>query len=141
MEYQWKSSSLNELPEIAENILSHISNRKLALTGELGSGKTTLIKEICRVLGILEVVTSPTFTILNEYSGKGFRVFHFDLYRIEKIEEIYDLGYEEYLFSNEYVFVEWPDKLEGLLPDFYNLLNIEIPDNRERIYSLHQPAI
>lgn len=136
MENQWTCSSIDELPGIANEILEKLPNRKLAVSGQLGSGKTTFVKEICRQLGIKDNVTSPTFTILNEYAGNGFEVYHFDFFRVEKTEEIYDIGYEDYLYSDEYVFIEWPDKLKNLLPPSYPILQIEILENGDRIYRL-----
>jgi tRNA threonylcarbamoyladenosine biosynthesis protein TsaE len=132
MQINWLCRSEDELPQIASEVLNKSNGRKFAFKGDLGSGKTTLIRQICKVLQVRENVTSPTFTILNEYNGEGFKVYHFDFYRINKIEEIYDLGYEEYLYSNEYVFIEWPEKLDYLLPDDFLKLNIKTKDNRER---------
>jgi len=92
--------------------------RKFAFYGAMGSGKTTFIKAICRQLGATDVVTSPTFALINEYrTGNGESLFHFDLYRINTVEELYDLGYEEYFFSDSIIFIEWPENAEALLPD------------------------
>ncbi len=92
--------------------------RIFALHGPMGVGKTTLIKYLCSRLGVTGVVTSPSFSIVNEYVTTGFdAVYHFDFYRIKKIEEVYDLGYEEYFFSGRYCFIEWPEKLGTLLPE------------------------
>ena len=92
-------------------------HKKFAFYGDLGAGKTTLIKAVCKVLGAKDVVTSPSFALINEYrSACEDLFFHFDLYRIKSIEEIYDLGYEEYFYSDSYCFIEWPEKAEMLLP-------------------------
>lgn len=93
----------------------------------MGSGKTTLIKSICEELGVIDVVQSPSFAIINEYKTKsGESVFHIDFYRIRKKEEIFDIGYEEYLFSGSYCFIEWPELMEDLLPDGVVRIGIDV---------------
>jgi len=111
-------SSLNDLPSVATNFLAHTANKKqFAFYGGMGVGKTTFIKAICAQMEVLEVVTSPTFAIVNEYHTKhGETIYHFDLYRIKKLEELYDLGYEDYLYSDHYCFIEWPEMGEEVLP-------------------------
>ena len=92
-------------------------HKKFAFYGAMGSGKTTFIKAICKVLGAKDLVTSPTFALVNEYmSPCEEKFYHFDFYRIESVEEIYDIGYEELFYSNSYCFIEWPEKAEMLLP-------------------------
>ncbi len=109
---------LNELPAIAVDILrAHPEGRIFALYGEMGAGKTTLIKEICRQLGVKDTVNSPTFSLVNVYNGAAGEVFHFDVYRMKTIEELYDIGYEDYFYSGQYCFIEWPEKIEQLLPE------------------------
>lgn len=128
-----KCRSLEELPEIAEKILS-LQKKKIALSGELGSGKTTLIKELCKKLGYQFDVTSPTFTIINEYEGK-VKIYHIDCYRLKKEEEIYELGLEEIFYSDDFVFIEWPEKIEHVLPDFFCWISISYGKNEvERIF-------
>jgi tRNA threonylcarbamoyladenosine biosynthesis protein TsaE len=91
----------------------------------MGAGKTTLIKALCHALGVNQEVTSPSFAIVNEYDAGGIDlIYHFDFYRIKKIEEVLDIGYEEYLFSGYYCFLEWADKIDELLPDTYVYINI-----------------
>lgn len=91
---------------------------KFAFYGEMGAGKTTFIKAICNKLGAIDTATSPSFSIVNEYhTNQGYKIFHFDFYRIKKLEEAYDIGFEEYFYSNDYCFIEWPDKIESILPD------------------------
>lgn len=93
----------------------------------MGSGKTTLIKSICEELGVIDVVQSPSFAIINEYKTmSGESVFHLDFYRIRKKEEIFDIGYEEYLFSGSYCFIEWPELMEDLLPDSVIRIGIDV---------------
>lgn len=112
--------NLDELQELANDILPIIQHHPVvAFYGKMGAGKTTFIKCICNALEITNTVTSPTFALVNEYhSDKGNVVYHFDFYRINKVEEIYDFGYEEYFYSGNYCFVEWPELAENvLLPD------------------------
>lgn len=118
--------NLGELPEAAEAVAQAAALRPVvALRGPMGAGKTTLIKEICRQMGVSEIVTSPTFSIVNVYlTEDGEPIYHFDFYRIDTPEQAYDLGYEEYLFSGRPCLIEWPEKIEELLPD--DTLNITI---------------
>lgn len=110
--------SLSDLNIIADKFLRLMRDKKVfAFFGPMGVGKTTFIKALCNELGVIEIVTSPTFALVNEYqTGKGDVIFHFDFYRIEKIEEVYDFGYEDYFFSGNYCFIEWPDKVAEILP-------------------------
>ena len=116
MRYTYKAT-LKELDEIAGQIITDAGNHRIfALKGELGAGKTTLIQYLCKKLGVEDVVNSPTFAIMNEYRRlDGEPVFHFDFYRIKSVSEAYDLGYEQFFFSNNYCFIEWPEKIESLL--------------------------
>ncbi|MGM0566454.1 MAG: tRNA (adenosine(37)-N6)-threonylcarbamoyltransferase complex ATPase subunit type 1 TsaE [Bacteroidota bacterium] len=108
----------NELPEVAEKLLeSFPQERVFAFYGKMGAGKTTFIKVMCDMLEVMDVVTSPTFALINEYlTENGSSVFHFDFYRIEKVSEAADIGFEEYLYSGDYCLIEWPEKVESLLP-------------------------
>lgn len=87
-----------------------------AFYGTMGAGKTTFIKAVCEELGVEDVITSPTFAIVNEYSANGQSIYHFDFYRIKKLEEVYDMGYEDYFYSGALCFIEWPELIESLLP-------------------------
>lgn len=111
--------SQNELPEVAREIIESLDGRSVvAFFGRMGAGKTTLIREIAALLGSGDTVTSPTFAIVNQYSaGDGSRIFHFDFYRLDKPEEVFDIGYEEYFYSGDLCLVEWPENVEGLLPE------------------------
>ena len=109
--------TLSELSDIAEKVIQHVSSRILLFYGPMGSGKTTLIKEISRQLGVKDLTSSPTFSLVNEYlSDQDQVVYHFDFYRIEIEDEAYDMGIEEYFDSDAWCFVEWPEKVQNLLP-------------------------
>ncbi|MDE7069428.1 MAG: tRNA (adenosine(37)-N6)-threonylcarbamoyltransferase complex ATPase subunit type 1 TsaE [Alistipes sp.] len=111
--------SRGDLPEAAEAVVEAIGERSVVVfRGGMGAGKTTLIREIVARLGAGDTVTSPTFAIVNHYSGSGGRpIYHFDFYRIDRSEEAYDFGYEEYFYSGDLCLIEWPEKIEELLPD------------------------
>ncbi len=113
----YKNYELDEVRAVAKLILETLKGRILLFYGEMGTGKTTLIKELTKQIGVDEVVNSPTFSLVNEYlSKKGETIYHFDFYRIEDETEAYDMGIEEYFYSNHWCLVEWPDKVENLLP-------------------------
>ena len=109
----------DELRNAADLLLTSFpKNTIFAFYGAMGVGKTTFIQQICKLLGVMDDVTSPTFNIVNEYRCMdGGRVFHMDFYRIREIDEVLDIGYEEYFYSGEYCFIEWPEKVEQLLPE------------------------
>jgi len=131
---RWDCKSLDGLPRVAHQILEQCKSGKIAFFGEMGSGKTTLIQEICKQLGIDETVDSPTFTILNEYHGK-VKINHFDFYRLKSKDELYELGFEEYFYSNDYVLIEWPEKIGDMLPDFFQQIRIELENDGSRSYT------
>ena len=122
---------ISELDDLSKIILNNRKNRDvICFYGEMGVGKTTLIKVICKELGIEDNVSSPTFSIVNEYiSSLGDSVYHFDFYRIKDEEEALDMGYEEYFFKNSLCFVEWPEKVSSLIPE--EALKIKITKNKE----------
>ena len=111
--------SLSELSRVADAVIERLGERRVvAFRAPMGAGKTTLIAEIVAALGSGDVVTSPTFALVNEYdTGEGGVVYHFDFYRIDRVEEAFDMGYEEYFYSDGLCLVEWPEKVEELLPD------------------------
>ena len=119
--------SLETIREAAREFVSQIDERRVfAFYGKMGAGKTTFVKAICEELGVDDVITSPTFAIVNEYGlPDGDSIFHFDFYHIKKIEEVYDMGYEEYFYSGALCFIEWPELIEPLLPDDAVRVNIE----------------
>jgi len=104
--------------------------------GDMGAGKTTLIKSICKELGVKEVVSSPTFSIVNEYAADDRTVYHFDFYRIKNLQEAYDIGYEEYFYSDHICLIEWPEKIAELLPDHYVKIAITALDENTRRLSI-----
>ncbi len=126
---------LSELPTVAKLVLDNSSSRILLFYGAMGSGKTTLIKELANQLGVRDVTNSPTFSLVNEYhTHKGELLYHFDFYRIEKEEEAYDMGIEEYFDRNAWCFVEWPENVENLLPLESVVIKLTInPDNSRNI--------
>ena len=108
---------LDQVHDIAKLILESATNKALLFYGEMGTGKTTLIKELIKQLGVMDIVNSPTFSLINEYlSPDGESIYHFDFYRIEDEDEAYDIGIEEYFSNNSWCFMEWPGKVENLLP-------------------------
>ena len=112
-----KINDLNSIRETAREFIDHMDGRKVfAFYGKMGAGKTTFIKAVCEELGVEDVITSPTFAIINEYSGKDDTIYHFDFYRIKKLEEVYDMGYEDYFYSGALCFIEWPELIEEVLP-------------------------
>lgn len=122
--------NIEQLPEVARNLLDAFSEERFfAFFGKMGVGKTTLIKELCAVLGVKDNVCSPTFAIVNEYSDRDDEpVYHFDFYRLKSVAEAYDIGYEEYFYSGCYCFTEWTEKVEELLPEHYVRVEIEEKD-------------
>jgi len=134
MEKLYTCNSLEHLDGIARQILDDFPGPDLyALYGAMGSGKTTLVKHFCKVLGVIDTVTSPTFALINEYQSESEgSVYHFDVYRITKLEEVMDIGYETYFFSGNYVFLEWPEKINELLPEDYVYISIREKEDGSR---------
>ncbi len=130
-EYTITIKSLEEYPAAAREFIRFMDKGRLfAFYGKMGSGKTTLIKSICEELGVTDTINSPTFAIVNEYEDRdGNTIFHFDFYRIKSIAEVYNMGYEEYLYSNAYCFMEWPELVEELLPE--ECIRVEIEENED----------
>lgn len=131
-------ASLAALPQAAAQLLTQLGERRvLLLNGDLGAGKTTLVQELCRQLGVTEAVSSPTFALVNEYvrttdAGTTESVYHLDLYRLKDVDEALDMGLEEYLYSGHYCFVEWPDVAAGLYPEDALRVRLEAPDDTTR---------
>lgn len=113
-------NSLSNIAEAAKTFVDNIGNNTVfAFYGKMGAGKTTFIKAVCETLGVDDVITSPTFAIVNEYTSAttGDTIFHFDFYRIKKLDEVFDMGYEDYFDSGSLCFLEWPELIEDLLPE------------------------
>lgn len=107
--------------------------RKFAFQGQMGAGKTTFITALCKELEVIDLVSSPTFSIINEYTtGHSEKIFHFDFYRINKTEELYDIGFEEYCYGNDWCFIEWPEKCKEIIPKEFVFVTIEVSDSGER---------
>lgn len=129
-----KIESLDKINETAvEFIRAMGGNTVFAFVGGMGAGKTTFIKAICENLGVEDVINSPTFSIVNEYrSESGELIYHFDFYRINKIEEVYDFGYEDYFYSGSLCFIEWPELIEPILPKDTVTVHITVNDDGSR---------
>jgi tRNA threonylcarbamoyladenosine biosynthesis protein TsaE len=127
----WQISTLKDLDDAADKLLkTYPLNRVFGFFGEMGSGKTTFIKSLCKALGVSENVSSPTFALVNEYADKNQKpVYHFDFYRIEKEQEARDIGIDEYFNSGQYCFVEWSEKILHLLPE--DAVRIHITNQNE----------
>lgn len=126
---------LEQLPKIAKEFLKQTSlHKKFVFYGEMGVGKTTLIKELSLQLGVNDVVSSPTFSIVNEYLTKeDCKIYHFDFYRLEDEQEAFDMGYEEYFFSDAYCFIEWPEKIPNLIEDDMIVVKMHLDENKRVI--------
>ena len=129
------AGGVDDLPTVARDLLSFFPQGKIfAFYGKMGSGKTTFIKSLCEVLEVEDPVSSPTFAIVNEYKSKEQTVYHFDFYRIENLYEAIDMGAEEYFYSGAYCFIEWPEKIENLLPGETVKIQIETLDENKRVF-------
>ena len=130
--------SLDGLKEVAEAVIDSLEGRNVvAFCGAMGAGKTTLISAIMEHLGSDDNVTSPTFALVNQYStDAGDAVYHFDFYRINRIEEVFDMGYEEYFYSGDLCLIEWPELIEDLLPEDAMVVRIEVLSPTERKFSI-----
>ncbi len=129
---------INNIRQAARLFVDNMGkSRVFAFYGKMGAGKTTFIKAICECLGVEDVITSPTFAIVNEYTSEtsGATIYHFDFYRIKKLEEVYDMGYEEYFYGGGICFIEWPELVEDLLPDNATKVTIEEQEDGSRLVS------
>lgn len=132
-----KTYSLSEIETVATNLLPHLTSKVVLVNGEMGAGKTTMIKALCKALNSPDVVSSPTFSLINEYrTASNEPLYHFDCYRIESEEEAYDFGAEEYLHSGHLCFIEWSENIASLLPEESNALMIEKIDATTRKITL-----
>ncbi|MFW0714576.1 tRNA (adenosine(37)-N6)-threonylcarbamoyltransferase complex ATPase subunit type 1 TsaE [Pedobacter sp. N23S346] len=130
-------NDLSALPNAAAQLLAFAGEVKIFIfDGDMGAGKTTFIKTFCQVLGVADVVSSPTYSIVNEYESAKGSVYHFDFYRIKDIQEAYDLGYEEYFYGGGICLIEWPERVAELLPDHLVKVEISIVDENRRVFNL-----
>lgn len=135
-----KITSLDSIEEVAKEFINLMGDDTIfAFYGKMGAGKTTFIKALCKALGVEDEVNSPTFAIVNEYRSETTAelIYHFDFYRIKKVEEVYDLGYEDYFYSGALCFIEWPELIEELLPKDTKKISIEENNDGERIITIN----
>ena len=127
--------NLEHIREAARQFIAEMGDRKVfAFYGSMGAGKTTFVKAVCEELGVEDVITSPTFAIINEYHAEAqdLTIYHFDFYRIKKLEEVYDMGYEDYFYSGALCFIEWPELIEDLLPEEAVMVSITEKEDGSR---------
>ncbi len=129
-----KNYALEELPYIAKEILNNVTSKVLLFYGEMGVGKTTLIKQLCKELTVVDTVSSPTFSLVNEYRTEKdtMSIYHFDFYRIKHENEAYDIGFEDYLYNNQWCFIEWPENVKNLLPLDAVAITISLTEDGKR---------
>ena len=129
------SENLEQIPGLAKEILEYSSpHKKFLFYADMGVGKTTLIKELSLQLGVTDVVSSPTFSIVNEYiSSSNEKIYHFDFYRLKDENEAFDMGYEEYFFGDDYCFIEWPEKIPNLIEDDMVKIKIKLYGKKREI--------
>ncbi len=129
--------SENDLPQAATEFIRQMGDHRIfAFYGEMGAGKTTLIKEICRQMEVKDNVSSPTFALVYEYSTVKGTVYHFDFYRVKELSELFDLGYEDYFYSGEYCFIEWPEMAEHILPEKHVKVKISVGKEGARLLEI-----
>jgi tRNA threonylcarbamoyladenosine biosynthesis protein TsaE len=125
--------SLDQIQEVAEQILASNPKKIILFNGEMGVGKTTLIKQLCKSLGVEDATSSPTFSLVNEYyTSNNQIVYHFDFYRLNKETEALDMGVDDYLYSGNWCFIEWSEKISNLIPEEHSVVTIELLDNGKR---------
>lgn len=124
--------TLSEIDTIAEKILPYLQSKVVVFRGGMGFGKTTLIKALVRALGSTDNVSSPTFSLLNPYEGANDKIYHFDFYRIKNEEEAFEIGFEEYLYSGDWCFIEWAERVEKYLPETYTIVELIQVDKNHR---------
>jgi len=133
---QLSSISINDLSQIAEQILAFSANSNvIVFKGDLGAGKTALVKQLCTLLAVKDVVSSPTYSLVNEYKSGNKTIFHFDLYRLEKVEELNNIGFAEYFDQEALILIEWPEIILDFLTD-YIMVQISVSPNNARTYNI-----
>ena len=129
--------SLDQLEEVAQKIIAKNPNKVILFHGEMGVGKTTLIKQLCKTLGVTDATSSPTFSLVNEYkTAKNQTVYHFDFYRLNSETEAMDMGIDDYLYSGNWCFIEWAEKIPNLIPEAHSVITIELLADGKRSLEL-----
>jgi tRNA threonylcarbamoyladenosine biosynthesis protein TsaE len=129
--------SIEQLAEVAQQILDQDPNKVILFNGEMGVGKTTLIKQLCKTLGVNDATSSPTFSLVNEYQTETNQtVYHFDFYRLNKETEALDMGIDDYLYSGNWCFIEWSEKIASLIPEQHTVITIALLSTGERLLTL-----
>ena len=127
---------LENISEVAPYLLETLKSKTILFSGEMGAGKTTLIKALVKHLGSTDQVSSPTFSLVNEYTTGKTSIYHFDFYRIEDETEAYDIGFEDYLYTKHYIFIEWPEKISSLWPQHYTHAELKTQNGNSRLLTL-----
>ena len=134
---EFKVANPGALPDAAKWLIEHNTDKRVfVFQAAMGAGKTTLIKAICEYLHVEDSTSSPTFSIVNEYSSENGPVYHFDFYRLKDEQEAYDLGYEGYFYSGDYCFIEWPEKIPNLIPEDAAIVKIEVAEDQSRLIKI-----
>ena len=129
--------SIDQLEEVTQKIISENPKKVILFHGEMGVGKTTLIKQLCKTLGVTGATSSPTFSLVNEYEADDNQlVYHFDFYRLNKEEEALDMGVDDYLYSGNWCFIEWAEKIPNLIPEVHSVINISLLADGKRSLTL-----
>ena len=129
---------INEIEQVAKNLIKNVKTKTLLFYGDMGVGKTSLIKALVKAFGSNDAVSSPSFSIVNEYKLGDEFIYHFDLYRIEDVEELYNFGIEDYLDSNHWKLIEWPEKIKSLLDENFDEIEVKLDTKTNRILSLNK---
>jgi tRNA threonylcarbamoyladenosine biosynthesis protein TsaE len=130
--------SLNEIANVAELIVAANPNKVILFNGDMGAGKTTFIKQLCKTLGVTDATSSPTFSLVNEYeAANNLLVYHFDFYRLKKETEALDMGVDDYLYSGNWCFIEWAENIQNLIPEIHSIISIEALPDGKRLLKLN----